>query len=309
MNSKGGLKVILAALFVLLALSLLFFYLFMPFNSIEFFSNSGNSNFSLNSSLPSEMQFYPNLRYSYSNISYNIDASLCTIKKQDDMTRAFGIIQNLTILKFHQTDSEPKILITCDDEVVVEKDYFVAGEGGPVSITKSGELNVINEGKILLLKESNCENPNVAIHELFHALGFNHSTNTNNIMYPVTKCSETIGDDIPELINELYSIPSYSDLTFGETSAFIHGRYLDTNITILNNGLIKSGSSEMIISSGGKEIDRQTINALEIGTGITFTFRNIRLDDANINELEYELQFDFNEISKDNNFLKLKIKN
>lgn len=128
-------------------------------------------------------------------------------------------------------------------------------------------------------------------------------------MYPVTKCSETIGDDIPELINALYSVPSYSDLTFGETSAFVHGRYLDTNITIVNNGLIKSGSSELTISSGGKEIDKQTIDALEIGTGITFFFKNIQTGTININELDYELQSDFNEISKDNNLLKLKIKN
>lgn len=147
MNSKGGLKALLAVLFVLLALGLLFIYLFMPFNSIEFFSNSGNSNFSLNSSIPSEMQFYPNLRYPYSNISYEIDASLCTIKKQDDMTRAFGIIQNITILNFYKADSEPEILITCDDKVVVQKDYFVAGEGGPVNIIQSGELNVITEEK------------------------------------------------------------------------------------------------------------------------------------------------------------------
>ncbi|MDD5699955.1 MAG: matrixin family metalloprotease [Candidatus Nanoarchaeia archaeon] len=309
MNRKGGLKAVLAVLFVLLALSLLFLYLFMPFNVIEFFSSSGNSNFSLNSSMPSEMQFYPNLRYSSSNISYDIDSALCTIKKQDDMTRALDIVQNITILNFHQADLEPNILITCDDKIVVEKDYFVAGEGGPVNITKSGDLNVISSGRILLLKESDCGSPNVAIHELFHALGFNHSANRNNIMYPVTKCSETIGEDIPELINELYSVPSYSDMAFGETSAFIHGRYLDTNITVLNNGLIKSGSFEMIISSVGKEIDKQAIGALEVGTGITFTFRNIRLDDANIKELEYELQCGFNEISRDNNLLKLKIKN
>lgn len=309
MNKKGGLKAVLIVLFVLLVISLLAFYWVMPFNSIEFFSSSGNSNFSLNSSVPSEMQFYPNLRYSHSNISYDIDASLCTIKKQDDMLRAFDIIGNLTVLSFHPKKSNPNILITCDDKVVVEEDYFVAGEGGPVNITKSGEFNVISEGKILLLKESDCENPNVAIHELLHALGFNHSTNRNNIMYPVTKCSETIGDDIPLLINELYSIPSYSDLSFGNVSAMIHGRYLDTNITIVNHGLIKAGSSELVISGGGDEIDKQAIIPLEAGTEITFFFRNIPMGNININELEYTLQSDFNEIDKGNNQVILKIKN
>lgn len=307
---KGGLKTVLVVLFVLLVLGLIAFYWMMPFNSIDFFpSSGGNSNFSLDSSIPSEMQFYPNLRYPSSEISYDIDMSLCTLKKQDDMLRAFEIIENLTVLDFYPDNSNPDIAITCDDKVVVQKEYFVAGEGGPVNITRSGDLNVITEGKILLLKESNCENPNVATHELLHSLGFNHSTNRNNILYPVTSCGETIGEDIPEWINELYSIPSYSDLSFGETSAKIDGRYLDTNITILNVGLIRSGSAELVISSSGDEITRQDISSLDVGSGITYFFGNIRLENTDIDGLDYRIEASFSEIDKANNQIELKIKN
>lgn len=281
----------------------------MPFNLIEFTPNSGNSNFNLNSSVPMDMLFYPNLRYSYPDISYNIDMTLCTLQKQDDMLRAFDMIQNMTILRFQQTNSNPDISITCDDKVVVEENYFVAGEGGPVKIIKSGDFNVIKEGKILLLKDSKCPNPNIAIHELLHALGFNHSQNGNNMMYPVTDCSQTVGDDIPALINTLYSVPPYSDLAIGNASAIIHGRYLDTNFSIVNHGLIDSGNSEMIISSNGVEIKREAIQPLEVGTGIAFTFANIQLKNTNVNELEYNLQSDFSEISKANNQIILKIKN
>jgi hypothetical protein len=281
----------------------------MPLTQIEFFPSSGNSNFSLNSSVPMEMLFYPNLRYASPNISYNIDMSLCTLQKQDDMMRALDIIQNLTVLRFSQTNSNPDILITCDDKVVVEENYFVAGEGGPVNITRSGDFNVIQEGKILLLKDSNCPNPNIATHELLHALGFKHSENKNNIMYNITTCGETIGEDIPALMNTIYSVPSYPDLALKNASAIIHGRYLDTNISIANNGLIASGSSEMIISAGGAEIDRETIMPLNVGSGIAFTFKNIHLQNTDITELEYNLQYDSNEIGKANNQIILKIKN
>jgi hypothetical protein len=292
-----------------LILGLLAYYLFMPFNLIEFTPNSGNFNFSLNSSVPMEMLFYPNLRYASSSISYNIDMSLCTLQKQDDMMRALDIIQNLTILKFYSAVSGADILITCDEKVVVNENYFVAGEGGPTDITRSGNFNVIHEGKILLLKESKCPNPNIATHELLHALGFNHSRNENNIMYPVTTCRETIGEDIPALINALYSVPSYPDLILENASAIIHGRYLDTNISIANNGLIDSGNSELIILGDNSEIMREAIAPLNAGGGIAFTFKNIHVQNTGITELEYILQYDSDEIDKANNQINLKIKN
>ncbi len=302
-------RLVLGFFILVVILGAIAYYLFMPFTSIEFFPGSANSNFSLNSSLPAEMLFYPNLRYASSDISYNIDMTLCTLEKQDDMVRAFGIIQNRTVLKFYPVNSNADITVTCDEKVVVDENYFVAGEGGPVNITQSGSFNVIRSGKILLLKESNCPNPNIAIHELLHALGFNHSQNENNIMYPVTTCDEAISDDIPALINNLYSVPSYPDLSLQNVSAIIHGKFLDTNITIVNNGLRDAESSELVISAAGAEIKREAITPLDLGTGISFVFRNIQMQNTNIAELDYSLQYDFNEIDKANNQVKLKIKN
>jgi hypothetical protein len=302
------LKVMLGFLFGVIVFSLLSLYWFMPFNSIEFSTTPVNSNFSLNSSTLSQMQFYPNLRYPSYNLSYNIDSRLCNLQKQDDMKRAFNIIQNLTVLNFYPVNSNPEIAVSCDSKIIVNENYFVAGEGGPVNISRTDDFNVIIQGKILLLKDSNCPNPNIAIHELLHALGFNHSINQNNIMYPITNCEQTIGQDIPELIDILYSTPSYSDLSFKNATAIIHGRYLDTNISISNNGLNDSANADLIISADGNQIDKEKISPIPIGGGITYQFKNLWVPSLNVNELEYQINANFSELNKNDNQIRLEIK-
>jgi hypothetical protein len=302
------LKVMLGFLFGVIVFCLLTLYWFLPFNTVEYATAPINSNFSLNSSSLSQMQFYPNLRYPSPNISYSIDSRLCSLQKQDDMKRAFGIIQNLTTLNFYSDSSNPEISVTCDSKIIINENYFVAGEGGTVNISRTSDFNVITQGKILLLRDSSCSNPNIAIHELLHALGFNHSTNQNNIMYPITNCDQTIGQDIPQLINSLYSVPSYSDLSFANATAIIHGRYLDTNISISNSGLNDSNTASLIISADGNQIDSELISPIQIGGGITFMFKNLWVPSINVNELEYQINTNFSEINKNDNQIRLEIK-
>ncbi|MDE1849031.1 MAG: matrixin family metalloprotease [Nanoarchaeota archaeon] len=301
-------KAIIGFISIVVILGLITYYI-LPFNSIEFASNiPGNSNFTLNSSTASGMQFYPDMRYPSSNISYSIDKTLCSLQKQDDMRRAFDAIENATTLRFYSVNSNPEISISCDDKIVINQNYFIAGEGGPVNITKTDNFNVILNGEVLLLRDSNCPNPNIEIHELLHALGFSHSQNPNNVMYPVTDCSQTIGQDIPDLLNKLYSAPAEPDLSFGNASAIIHGHYLDANITLANNGLADSGSAMLIISVDNSSVEKHAIDPLAIGEGITYSFTNIWIPAISPNEVEMEIQSNFSEISKGNNKIKLEIK-
>ncbi|MFZ1971072.1 MAG: matrixin family metalloprotease [Candidatus Nanoarchaeia archaeon] len=301
-------RAVLGFLSIFLVLGLLSLYWFDPFSSDQFLSTTPiNSNFSINSS--SQMQFYPNLRYPSPNISYNVDSSLCSLQRQDDMRRALSIIENATNLTFYQTNINPEISITCDNKIIVNKSYFIAGEGGPVNITQDGPFNVINEGQVLLLRDSNCPMPNIATHELLHALGFAHSSNPGNIMYPITSCDQTLGQDIPNLINNLYSIPTYPDLQFENVSAFVHGRYLDTNLTIVNYGLESSQLSEVIISADGNEISKSAVDPIDIGSGINFDFKNIFVPNIDTNEIEYTIHSNFTELNNSNKQVKLTINN
>ena len=301
-----GLKTFLSLIFILFAILLLIFYWFVPFETIEFGVTSGNYNFSLNTS-ETNMQFYQNMRYPNSKISYRIYD--CPLQKKDDMKRAFEMISNKTILDFYSINSNEEISVTCDSTNKIEEGLFIAGEGGPTNITKGEIFNVILHGKILLIRESKCERPNIALHELLHALGFNHSDNSNNIMYPVSKCKQTIGEDILKLINELYSVQSYPDISFENVSAVMHGRYLDTNISVRNNGLKDSEKTKIEIYADGKPVKEIELDILRIGYGRMIILSNIWIKKTNVEKLEFFINSSFSELEKNNNKIILEIKN
>lgn len=299
-------KIIFSLLFIILSIGMLVLYWFVPFKTIEFGMKPSNSNFSLNNYVTENMQFYQNMRYIDSKISYKIED--CSLQKRNDMERAFEIISNMTILNFYSVNNNEEISVTCDSKIKIEEGLFIAGEGGPTNITLAGKFNVILHGKILLIRESKCEKPNVALHELLHALGFNHSNNPNNIMYPISKCRQTVGLDIIELINKIYLIPSYPDLVFEDVSAMMHGRYLDVNMSIRNNGIKDSEEVKVIIYADDTFVKEIKLDALEVGYGRIIILNNIWIKKININNLRFVIDSDFNELEKKNNEIILEIK-
>ena len=304
-NEKKGLKLFLSFLFFLLVVGLLVFYWFIPIGSLEFIESNGeSSNFSISNSIG--MQFYENMRFPDSKISYNILD--CPLKRINDMEDAFNILGGLTDLSFYPVNIDEEISISCQEAAKVKRGLFIAGEGGPSNITRAGEFNVITNGQILLLKDSSCTTPNVAIHELLHALGFDHSTNKRNIMYNVTNCGQTVGEDTIQLINELYKIGSLPDLVFENVSAKMNGRYLDTNVSIRNNGLKDAGISRLKIYADGKFEEEIQIESIILGYGRVVTLSNVRISQRSVEELEYVIESDFTELDKKNNRIKLKIK-
>jgi len=298
------LKIFFSFLFIILFVFLLAVYWFVPLGDVVSFDfKPKNYNFSINGE---DMQFYSNLRFKGSDISYNILD--CPLSKKNDMEYAFDIVSNKTRLSFYPVASGEEISITCDDSERFEGGLFIAGEGGPINITKTENFNVILHGKILLIRESTCERPNIAIHELFHVLGFKHSNNLNNIMYNISKCSQIIGEDNINLIDQLYSIPSYPDLSFENIDSSMVSRYLDTNISIRNNGLRESEMAKIIIYADGKNIKEIELKPIDIGYGITISLTNIFINKLNVDSLEYVIDSDFDEIDRENNRAVLKIK-
>jgi hypothetical protein len=296
---KFFLIVLILFLVVLLILSWYFIPTDVFYGKIDF-----NTNFSLEGD-NTTLQFYPNMRFSSEIISYRIED--CSMQKSNDAVRAFEILQNLTVLSFNPVEKNEEILVTCTDEIRVNEDFFIAGEGGPTRVIKSGIYYVILQGSVLLIKESNCYNPNVAIHEILHVLGFDHSNNKNNIMYNISKCNQEIGEDIIKEINNLYLLGGLPDLAFESVDSSFDSGYLDTQISIRNVGLTDSKSSTLKIIIEDKTVKEIDINPLRIGEGLAFSLKNLRINKRSIDEITFELETSFKELDKENNLLIVKM--
>jgi len=285
---------------ILLGLLITYFILFFFPYSIDFSFKEVNNNFSITAEGSTSMQFYPNMRFPTSTITYSIDKVGCTVKKIADMKRAFSSIQDQTSLSFIELPENGAITIVCESTTRVEEGLYIACEGGPSNVTQTGLFNVISKGNILLIREDRCQTPSIAIHELLHVLGFDHSTNKNNIMYPVTNCKQTIGQDALDLINELYKTPSYPDLAIQNASASFTGNYFTSNVQIINQGLSLANNSTLIIYGDDKEIKRVDIEELDYGYGRIISFERL-LTSKRYDKVEYDIEYNGNEISKENN--------
>lgn len=297
-------EIIFSVIFIAFALFLLVFYWLIPFNIADFIYKPSNFNFTIGES--QQMQFYPNLRFPSSLISYRI--SDCSSVKEADMEKAFLEISDITVLKFYPVDSDEQIFVTCREDTQREGDLFIAGEGGPTKVIAGDKFNVIFKGKITLLRESGCKNSNIGVHELLHVLGFEHSLNPYNIMYNITNCQQTIGDDIPKLLNQLYSYQSLADLAFRNVSAKLKGAYLDINMTIKNKGLKDSETASVEIYTDDKLLKKFELESLEVGEGVIISFSNIFVPRLSVGNLEILIISDFKELDKENNDIKLEIK-
>jgi len=301
-----NLKFFLLLISVIIILFLLLIYLFIPFNTTELnFLKNTDSNFTLGNS-SGNMQFYENMRFPYTKISYRIEG--CPLNKKNEMEEAFNILDNLTVLDFYPVAKGEEIIVNCEDKTEYQDNLFIAGEGGPTKITVAGDYNIITSGKILLLRESQCSKPNVAIHELLHVLGFDHSTNPENIMYEITKCSQTISKDMLDFINEIYSIPSKPDLIIEDVSGFMSGRYLNSNLTIRNQGMKDSEGGKLVIYADNKEIKEIPLDVLEVGYGTKLSLSNIWINKIGLDEIKFVVDTEFEELSKSNNEVVLSLK-
>ncbi len=288
---------LLLLLLAVLAVGLYFLWDLLPNGeNVKYQSYVANVSASSNS-----VQFYPNMRYRERDISYHI-SDACSNKKQNDVETAFLILEEKTILNFYPTDNDPELNILCSSVSPKpnEEGHFVAGEGGPTEIINTSAYSVILSGKISLYRAEKCDEPKIALHEILHALGFDHNNNEGSVLYPVTSCDQQLDEYIIETINELYAVDSLPDLIIGKISANKSGRYLNLEIEVVNIGLANSQDSELIISSNNEEIKRYDLLEIEIGTKKKLSVTNMRLP-RDSDSVSFVVETDEREISKSNN--------
>jgi len=295
---------VLLLLFALLLTGVYFLWLNLPTESVEF--EEYNVEISKTLSIEST-QFYTNMRYIDEKISYSL-ADSCTEKKKKDFEAAIKLLEKETVLSFHQTLVEPEITITCSNIAPepAEADHFVAGEGGPSIIINASQYSVILSGKIALYRAETCPTPQIATHELLHALGFDHNSNSKSIMYPYTDCEQTLDQHITNEINLLYEQASEADLIIQTVVANKSGRYLNFKVSIANYGLqdIETSTFDLIIDDS--VIRAFPIGNLEIGAKRTLEVTNLKIPKST-EEITLLVKTFQPEMSKDNNKVTVKL--
>lgn len=226
----------------------------------------------------SDMQFYPNMRYRDRTISYRISDS-CNLNRKQDTENSFNILTEETILEFVSVDDLAEIEILCSDIAPEpeEEGHFVAGEGGPSEIINVSNYAVIFSGRVSLYRENNCNKPNVALHEILHALGFDHNDNSKSIMFPLTKCDQELDNYIINEINRLYIADSRPDLVVEKVTANRTGRYLNFDVEIGNFGLKDSRGARLVVYVGKEFIKSFDLEDIEIGTRKILGVENLRV--------------------------------
>jgi len=233
--------------------------------------------------------FAENLRFNHNLISYSISKD-CDSERRGDMIEAFNIFADkVKIVSFYEVVSGADILVGCSDDFVkLDENLFAAGEGGPSRIINTSLFRTIEEGKVLLYNREKCNYPIVALHELGHVFGFDHTEDPTNIMYGFADCKQRMSQDMVDLIVELYSIEALADARIDWLDAVLKGNYLDFNISVLNEGMFSIDAIDLTILADGEEVQVVDLGDIGIGYGRTLRVENMRVP-GRVDKLEFIL--------------------
>lgn len=229
-------------------------------------------------------QFYPNMKFNHNNITYKINSE-CNEREKQRMIKAFEeLTSKVDKIRFSVSNNPDTeifdIEVSCSIKENINKDYFIAGEGGAKEIIPTGRYHIIETGIIYLSNERTikCEYPNIELHELMHVFGFDHSNNEKSLMYPfISSCDQKLDGSLIKELDKIYSEENFPELYFADITAIKKGRYLDFNITIKNSGSISSKDVTLSVLDNDEEIETRNIGDLNFGAGIFLQTTNLKL--------------------------------
>jgi len=309
---KGDLIfIVLIILLLFLSSSLIFVNLILSDDSKEekatFFGNISGSPV-LNS-----IQFYPNMRFANPELKYWFEPS-CNLKKIEEVTESLSLLSEETVLEFMPSnENSSDILIFCsempDEEVAISQGekYFIAGEGGPTELINLTRSYLILKGKISLFRDDKCKTPHLALHELLHALGFDHNNNPESIMYPVTDCDQTLDSSIIDTINEIYKDPPLQDLAMEKISISEGAYRLYYSVSVANYGYLDSQNVSLTVFADNEKIGEYNLGEIKVGVRKIIDVKNLKIFQSVKNLKFIVLSEKGKEITLENNFAEITI--
>ncbi|MEK6927285.1 MAG: matrixin family metalloprotease [Nanoarchaeota archaeon] len=263
---------------VCLAVSGFLFYSQISAKTIEYKQFVSNVTVNMTNS---SIQFYPNMRFSSSDLTYSLDSG-CNENRKKSAIDAMKLLESEIPVTFTLGTENPEIIIECSSEEpeIAEKNHVIAGAAKPNNIINATKFFVIENSNISLYKDESCDRPLVALHEMLHAFGFDHNSNENSIMYPITSCEEEIDLDIINELKRLYSYASLPDVVIEKVVANSSGRYINFEIEIGNQGLIDAKNVQLDIVSSGESAKVYELEDIEVGRKKILSVQNIKVKDA-----------------------------
>ncbi len=293
-------------LLIIVIISTYFLWLNFPTDPIQL--TQSNNLQGIEIPLSNNIQFYPAMRYPDKIITYKIMDD-CSSDRKLNVQRALSEIRQRTILQFELVQSNPQLTIECAKDPTKQpenQDHYIAGEGGPTRVINTTRYAVILEGSVSFFREESCEEPIVAIHEILHALGFDHTSDKSSVMYPVSNCDQILKNSITRTIDELYSQPGYADLLITNIEATKSGRYINFNISVYNSGLLDATQADLVVSGNNNEIKSFDLGEIKIGSTKFLAVTNLA-GPRTFSELSFNITTSQNEIDKSNNLVALSI--
>ncbi|MGC8812601.1 MAG: matrixin family metalloprotease [Candidatus Aenigmatarchaeota archaeon] len=257
---------------------------------------------------------YENIRWNhmplkvYLNVSSGLDLPQFSISNVESVREGMQKWENSTnkIISFVEVAKAEEADIVVNWVKTFEMGgRKILGEGGPV-VRDTGLFNLTVRGEIYLLTQKiKCLDVVTATHELGHVLGFDHSKNPQDIMYPTASCSQTITEAEVKTLSELYKIQPKPELYFLNASASKPGKYLNLEFAVKNSGLIDSLPTYVSLVLDNKTVRTFSIPKLQPGEAVVVRINNILIPSFKTFQLFVDSENYNDEIYEDNNYTTL----